>query len=414
MKKIFAIALALVMVLSMASAFASPCMGGFDWTCATAATNCGKGKVEVIPYVKVNNGCGGFDWQASECASAVSSENVFYAVKLTVDANADKEWWAQASVELSYKGMNKKAVAPVLDSVAGLPAVIDASTDVKASDVNTFYYDFSAKGNAFTGWQLVTDTFEFGNDYINTVKVGDSSKTKVCATLKSAVLYNKGMAGVVGDYYVEYVEAADAVKAKDATAATITYTLTAGTAAADLDTFATTNIRAGWVVKSKSYDTNKIVVAKPTPGVLDEATFENVKTQEEAKVGTNGLKSVKVVNGTAAVAADAGKVNALVVYTKDPAKGGEALVTYIIEDGKIVLIDYTKVCGAAEYATIKAFFGLEIGTCVDKDLIKANFGWEDKFEHCYAWKNSAPSIVDAECVVAIPKTGDASVLAWLF
>ena len=412
MKKIFAIALALVMVLSMASAFASPCMGGFDWTCATAATNCGKGKVEVIPYVKVNNGCGGFDWQASECASAVSSENVFYAVKLTVDANADKEWWAQASVELSYKGMNKKAVAPVLDSVAGLPAVIDASTDVKASDVNTFYYDFSAKGNAFTGWQLVTDTFEFGNDYINTVKVGDSSKTKVCATLKSAVLYNKGMAGVVGDYYVEYVEAADAVKAKDATAATITYTLTAGT---DLDDFIDNgHTRKDWEVKSVNYDTNKIVVARPTTGVLDEATFESVKTQAEANVGTNGLKSVKVVNGTDAAEAVAGKVNALKVYTVKNAGKGELLVTYIIEDGKIVLIDYTKVCGAAEYATIKAFFGLEIGTCVDKDLIKANFGWEDKFEHCYAWKNKAPSIVDSDCVVAIPKTGDASVLAWLF
>ena len=411
MKKIFAIALALVMVLSMASAFASPCMGGFDWTCATDATNCGKGKVEVIPYVKVNNGCGSFDWQASECASAVSSENVFYAVKLTVDANADKEWWNEASVELSYKGMNKKAVAPGLASVAGLPAVIDASTDVKASDVNTFYYDFSAGA-----WQLVTDTFEFGKDYINTVRVGDSSKTKVCATLKSAVYYDKGMAGAVGDYYVKYVEAADAVKAKDATAATITYTLTAGTTAAALDTFAkSANIRKDWEVKSVSYDTNKIVAAKPTPGELDKATFDKVEAAEEAKVGTvTGLKSVKVVNGKNAVPAEAGKVNELVVYTKDPAKGGEPLVTYTIADGKIYDINYTALCGEAAYSVIKAFFGLEIGTCVDADLIKANFGWEDKFEHCYAWKNSAPSIVDAECVVAIPKTGDASVLAWLF
>ena len=58
MKKIFAIALALVMVLSMASAFASACVQAptLDWYCATATChNCGKATVEVIPYVKVND-----------------------------------------------------------------------------------------------------------------------------------------------------------------------------------------------------------------------------------------------------------------------------------------------------------------------------------------------------------------------
>ena len=32
----------------------------------------------------------------------------------------------------------------------------------------------------------------------------------------------------------------------------------------------------------------------------------------------------------------------------------------------------------------------------------------------FSWSDKGASIVDAECVVAIPKTGDASVLAWLF
>ena len=395
MKKIFAIALALVMVLSMASAFASPCMGGFDWTCATAATNCGKGKVEVVPYVKVNNGCGGFDWQASECASAVSSENVFYTVKLTVDANADKEWWAQAKVELSYKGMAKsvKLPSPNLASVTGLPAVIDASTDVKASEANTFYYDFTAKA-----WDLVTDTFEFGAANINTVKVGDSSKTKVCATLKSAVDYDKGMAGRVGNYYVAYTESPTAA---EATAATIVAPY-AGQNFTKLAVWVD-GVDQGWTIEIVD---GKIVATAPATGAIKTATFKKLLLVE-AGVGIVG--GAEATNGTAEVLYDD---NYIVVMDKD---AKEWLVTYVVRDGKIVVIDFNDdACGYDTYATIKAYFGLEIGTCITEKLIKANFGWEDKFEHCYAWKNSAPSIVDAECVVAIPKTGDKGLLWWLF
>ncbi|MBR4019238.1 MAG: hypothetical protein IKK12_06775, partial [Clostridia bacterium] len=107
-------------------------------------------------------------------------------------------------------------------------------------------------------------------------------------------------------------------------------------------------------------------------------------------------------------------VEVIDVYSKNPAVGGKLLVEYTIVDGKVSKIDYTAWCGEAAYATIKAFFGLEIGTCVDADLIAANFGWEDEQEACFSWSDKAASIVDAECVVAIPKTGDASVLAWLF
>ena len=99
------------------------------------------------------------------------------------------------------------------------------------------------------------------------------------------------------------------------------------------------------------------------------------------------------------------------VYEK---KGGALLVTYIIKDEKITDIKYTKACGSS-YDTIKAFFGLDINTCVTDKVIKANFGWKDKVESCFAWKTqNAMAVVDSECVVAIPKTGDASVLAWLF
>jgi len=107
MKKIFAIALALVMVFSMASAFAlSNCATGFDWSCPVENTDCGKAKFEVVPYVKVNNGCGWFDWQVSDCATAINSENVYYALRLTVDAFVNDAWYALASVDVELDGLD--------------------------------------------------------------------------------------------------------------------------------------------------------------------------------------------------------------------------------------------------------------------------------------------------------------------
>ena len=72
MKKIFAIALALVMVLSMASAFAAYCDTTWDWSCATNVINCGKATIEVIPYVRSTTACAGeSEFVQSSCAAAV-------------------------------------------------------------------------------------------------------------------------------------------------------------------------------------------------------------------------------------------------------------------------------------------------------------------------------------------------------
>ena len=388
MKKIFAIALALVMVLSMASAFASYCTGGFDWTCATDSTYCGQGKVEVIPYVKANNACGGFDWQVSECASAVNSEKVYYALKLTVDEYADAEWWtAPAEVTLSYKGLKNEAP----DVELSWKALTD-DDDFEEDEVNVFYYDFEDEA-----WDIVNDDFELENSNVRAEKVKKAADAKVCAKLTSE---DAGMDGIVGDYYVEYVEAADAVAAKEATAATITYTFK--------DAVEENVARTGWKVVSVNNKTKKMVVEWTEAGKLADEKIAEIEEDEAAK---DGVKSVKVVNGAEAAEAVEGKVNALYVWDNDKE---DLLVTYIIKDGKIRTIQDTPVCGEASYATIKDFFGLEIGTCVDADLIADNFGWDFEQESCFSWSDKALSIVDAECVVAIPKTGDASVLAWLF
>ena len=380
MKKIFAIALALVMVLSMASAFASYCTGSFDWTCATSTKYCGQGTVEVVPYVKVNNGCGGFKWEVSECASAVSSEDVFYAVKLTVDANADDEWWNTVKITTSYKGMDladgtSLTLFNMNKSWKAVKKLITAEDT--AASANTFYYDFQAKS-----WDIVNSTFELANSNVDNVPVKDASKAKVCVTLKAE---DPGMDGIVGNYWVEYVEGKDSIPAKAATNPTITYVFED---TAKLDAF---TARTGWTLKTKDYGTLTAVTELPTPGALEASSIDLLETQEGPRA-----KKVTIVNGKNAEAAVAGVVNALVVYTKDPAKGGEPLVTYTIVDGKVREIKHSNVCGADTYDVIKAFFGLEIGTCVDADLIAANFGWKDKVEDCFAWGDKAPYVVDAQ------------------
>lgn len=307
MKKIFAIALALVMVLSMASAFASACVTGpFNWSATATAANCGKGKVEVVPFVKVNDGCGNYVWQANNCAAAINSENVFYAVKLTVEPKADNEWWKAATLKVELKGL--KGTEGTWGPLAGSPGIewaeeddtleyylkSDLSTWVKASD----WKDMSSKNQAA---------------YIFKATVTDAGKAKVCATLKSKLETYAG--GIVGNYFVKVTE-------------------------------------------------------------KDGKLFIGVSSKN-----TNGTEK-------------------------------DRLVTYTIENEKVTAIKWEAVCGADDYNTIKAYFNLEIGTPVSRDAINKNFGWDNKVESCFQWSKNGAAITNPECKVEIPKTGDASVVAY--
>ena len=307
MKKIFAIALALVMVLSMASAFASACVTGpFNWSATATAANCGKGKVEVVPFVKVNDGCGNYVWQENNCAAAINSENVYYAVKLTVEPKADNEWWKAATLKVELKGL--KGTEGTWGPLAGSPGIewaeeddtleyylkSDLSTWVKASD----WKDMSSKNQAA---------------YIFKATVTDAGKAKVCATLKSKLETYAG--GIVGNYFVKVTE-------------------------------------------------------------KDGKLFIGVSSKN-----TDGTEK-------------------------------DRLVTYTIENEKVTAIKWEAVCGADDYNTIKAYFNLEIGTPVSRDAINKNFGWDNKVESCFQWSKNGAAITNPECKVEIPKTGDASVVAY--
>lgn len=291
MKKIFAIALALVMVLSMASAFAlNNCStGSFSWSCPVT-DKCGKGKVEVIPYVRINNGCGGYDWQVSTCAAAITGEHVYFAVKFTVEANPDAEWWDKTNgkIKMSYAGVD----------ATGAPTELTFSTDRKETKDTEYMYDFLAKG-----FVKVDDDFELDGDNLLQLKVTDARKAKVCATLASE---HPG----TGEW------------------------------------------------KYKGYT---ITVAQ------NQIIFE---------------------------------------------KGDKTAGIWMGEDGKVVAAGSDD---SAFFAQVVADFNLSgcaIGTCITKDNIQKNFGWDDEIKSCFQWSKNGTAVVDPECKIEIPKTGDVSVVAY--
>ena len=219
MKKLIAIATAFVMTLTMTSAMAS-----FNWTNPTV-NRTGKATVEVVPYVKTSDGAGGFNWKASNYAAAVSSENVYFAVKLTVAPNPDPKWIQNASVEMEAAGLTS---AWVNDNYNSIPLL---GVDAEASSQTVYYLTReSAESNniAATPWTKVDKSFTVADDVeardslnIFTVPVYNSNKAKLCATLTSSfgTGSNNFTAGDVGKYYVTFADGFLTVYADEAAAA---------------------------------------------------------------------------------------------------------------------------------------------------------------------------------------------------
>ena len=343
MKKIFAIALALVMVLSMASAFAY-CLTDINWACATDVCENGKGSVEVIPYVK-GNGCGtGNTWTPSTCAGAVNGDKVYAAIKFTVDADPDMEWWNKADLDMTVKGMKDNSLT------AGAHKALNAKT------------------------------------------FNDAFKAGALVKLVKAVPENENEF-VAGEYYL--VPDAAFVKAVPA---------------ADFEADAGSLFSATVKEATKA----KFCVALVSENSFKSATVNGYKV-ELTKAGLEISKDgKKVVVGT-------DKDDKVVQFTVGEASWTAPYVVKTLNaDGTKFYVDATTeldwTCN--EYGKflkeVMDAFKLNFGICVTEKAIKANFGWDDKVESCFSWNSDVQAVVNAECVVAIPKTGDASVLAWLF
>ena len=343
MKKIFAIALALVMVLSMASAFAANCVTP-NWDCAEDVCALGKGKIEVIPYVK-GNGCNGTGntWAVNTCAGAVFGDAVYFAVKVTVDANPNTEWWNDAAFKFETKGLGKVGVlgskVPAGNLAEGRVAQEIIKLDTKGQDdlIAGEYYLVYDRTDSYVA--VKAEDFVAGDKTLFTAKVEDASKAKVCAVLDAENDFTKA---TVNGYTVEYNKGVNP-----------RLVISKGT-------------KCVWVYVDED---DKIV--KFDVSVDNSATHKSVTT-----------------------------------FSFDGAK--------FHDDVKDEDFDWTCIEEGKFLKAVMDSFKLAFKTCITEKAVIANFGWDDEVKSCFTWSDKVVSVVDAECVVAIPKTGDASVLAWLF
>ena len=338
MKKIFAIALALVMVLSMASAFAAASMPGTcdwgTWDCTTYTSNCGVAHAEVVKFVRTND-CDPF--VESDCAGVVIGEHVYFGVKVVFDKDVNVQWLKHANTKLTVKTSKTTAATAIDDKVSLLGALVAGNSDWGSSTTTKDIAKYvSGKTYWFNGTALVE---EFSNACVYTKPIADSTGVKVCANVEYDF---DGKTGAVdfGKYTVEYVAA-----------------------------------------------------SSTAPAYL-----------EVTDVATNDVASFFIIDGKVNCVGINGKVyNA---YVNNTFYGWDSTYNKFAADADTCMF----------LQAMMGFLKINIGDCVTDDGIKAFLGWDDDdaFKVCTTWSKNASAIVDAECVVAIPKTGDASVLAWLF
>ena len=344
MKKIFAIALALVMVLSMASAFAY-CVTDIDWACATEVCNNGLPTVEVVPFVRSNTACAGeSEFVQSNCAAAVVGERVYYAVKVTIPADLNKEWYEKATIAGDYTNMTSDMAlnTDLVDWTGNLSSNALAYATVK-DEPGVYWLTAPGATAATAGWGTTWEKegaagVSFGNDNIF-YGFAKKSSAKLCVTLTS--------------------------DNKTAFKSTVVngYTVTLNPDNVNVLQI----VKDGKTVQVETDKDDKVVAFKVS---VDGTTWYTVKTYNVA-----GTKFYTTANTE---------------------------------------LDWTCNDAGKFLKEVMDAFKLNFGTCVTEKAIKANFGWKDEVKSCTEFKTNAMAVVDADCVVAIPKTGDASVLAWLF
>lgn len=346
MKKIFAIALALVMVLSMASAFAAATLPGTcsfgAWDCTTYTNKCGVAKAEVVLFVKGNN-C--YEtYTESNCAGVVKGEHLFYGVKVTFDKDVNEQWFKHENtkLEITYKDINNRYgvnTAKTYNNNYGFEFLSNMGktySDVKKG--GTFWVNFKTN-------QLVSaDDFDD-----NCVDDGwaASTKAKVCAN----VAYKfDGDSDKFNDIYGKQID-------------------------------------NGYI----DFGQYSVFYRKAT----GEIWVKDNATGDQAKFNViNGkLNSIEINNQTYGAFKD-GKLY-----------GWNATTNQYVTEGTT----------CSFLPAMLKFLGIsDLGTCMTGDAIKAHFGWDDDnaAKSCKTWNKDAVAIVNPECQVAIPKTGDVSVVAY--
>ena len=402
MKKIFAIALALVMVLSMASAFAMTCNTNWSWDCAVEETDCGKAKVEVIPYV-VENGCGTPRvYNGNACATAINGENIYWAVKLTTEADFSTEWAATATVKVTVKGTTKDGDF----TVRGLD---------KLKSSKEYYVKATKRGDTTTvySWVEANEDFEISDVIFKNV-VKDAYKAKVCAQLTAGLDLSKNKTTKSNGYTVSY----------DPTNKTITFVNDDATVELALDandkvwladvTTGEEDIYGKLTVKNYDADSGTADITIVFDNEVH--TYTNVTMVWDAKTNTYTFNSGDnygfTVKGIDENVTNKEVVLGKTVYgfiTKGYNKAGDA---YLDASDRNLTYGFSCAPGKFLYNVFQKF-NIDFGTCMTKKAINKNFGWDDDFgKVCYSWNTKGVAIVNPECKIEIPKTGDVSVVAY--
>ncbi len=540
MKKIFAIALALVMVLSMASAFAfvGTC-GEYSWTCPTA--KCGVAKAEVVQFVANNT----IDqYEQSTCAAVVVGHPLYYGVKVTFDKDVNEQWFYDDATKLQIK-----EVANANDTKIEIGLAKLANDTASGVSGNTYWVQFSGK----TPVKLVSNWNKNCVASFSALTTADSVKANVVYDFDGTT--RKGTAPSVGDLVFdktaygypkdmpddEWLDYGDfKVRVHQNYGGKIQYAITikkggdvitawvigdkikyiSENSAADADALGyyttTTSEQAitSELVKlakeeldnaQKSYDEKVKGLAEPKAALEKAQATEaealtkltaaqnklaevskivgidlSVNDMKETMVNDNNVAALRTFFGLGATATPQEIVtkinelkNSITSYqgaydaakqtTSDKqtaydgaAKGLEELQRklnkaqadysaamgidmsvqagdvkfYDVQNGSVVSgvkgylnpTDGTaygsttsvnaSVCSAIE--AMMKLVNLQLGACVNKTVVKNIFGWSNGSASTATWNKDAVAIANAACQVAIeiPKTGDASVIAY--